>query len=60
MSKLTKKQQGDRSKINMHDASQVKCWAHKLGVSREDLQRIVDKVGNSAALVHKELGQSRL
>ena len=27
-----------------------------LGVSQEDLQRAVDKVGNSAATVRKELG----
>jgi hypothetical protein len=58
MGKLTKKEQGDRSKIHMHDAHEVKCWAHKLGVSREDLRKVVDKVGNSAAEVRKEL-QSR-
>jgi hypothetical protein len=27
-----------------------------LGVSKEDLQKAVDKVGNSAATVRKELG----
>jgi Protein of unknown function (DUF3606) len=58
MGKLTKKEQGDRSKIRMVDAQQVKCWAHKLGVSREDLRKVVDKVGNSGAEVRKELGLS--
>jgi hypothetical protein len=55
MGKLTKKEQGDRSKIHVDDAYQVKCWAHKLGIPREDLKRVVDKVGNSAAEVRKEL-----
>jgi hypothetical protein len=56
MGNLTKKDQGDRSKINMHDAYQVKYWAHELGVSKEELQKIVDRVGNAAATVRKELG----
>jgi Protein of unknown function (DUF3606) len=34
MGKLTKREQGDRSKIRMDDAYQVKCWAHKLGIDR--------------------------
>ena len=48
--------QPDRSKINMHEDYEVKYWTHALGVSREDLQKAVDKVGNSAASVRKELG----
>jgi Protein of unknown function (DUF3606) len=56
MDNLTKKDQRDRSKINMHEDYEVKYWAHELGVSRERLQQAVDKVGNSAAAVRKELG----
>lgn len=56
MDNLTKKDQGDRSKINMHEDFEVKYWSKELGVSREDLQKAVDKVGNSAAAVRKELG----
>ncbi|MGY8706379.1 DUF3606 domain-containing protein [Bradyrhizobium sp. 18BD] len=56
MDQLTKREQPDRSKINMHEAFEVKYWAHALGVSREELQKAVDKVGNSAATVRKELG----
>jgi Protein of unknown function (DUF3606) len=59
MGKLTKKEQGDRSKIQLSDAHQVKCWAHKLDISREDLRKVVDKVGNAAAEVRKELDRSR-
>jgi len=55
MDRLTKKDQPDRSKINMHAAHEVKYWSHALGVSREQLQRAVEKVGNSAAAVRKEL-----
>ena len=38
-----------------HVASEVKCWTHELGVTREQLQKLVDKVGNAAAAVRKEL-----
>jgi hypothetical protein len=40
----------------MHQSFEVKYWTHQLGVSRERLQQVVDKVGNSAATVRKELG----
>jgi hypothetical protein len=39
----------------MLDAYEVKHWTHALGVSKEQLQQAVDKVGNSAAAVRKEL-----
>jgi hypothetical protein len=55
MDNLTKKDQRDRSKINMHEDFEVKYWTHALGISREKLQQVVDKVGNSAAAVRKEL-----
>jgi hypothetical protein len=47
--------QQDRSKIHMQEAYEVKYWARELGVSREELQSAVDRVGNSAAAVRKEL-----
>jgi len=56
MDSLTRREQPDRSKINMHRSHEVKYWTHQLGVSRERLQQAVDKVGNSAATVRKELG----
>ena len=52
---LTNRAQPDRSKINMHEAHEVKYWSHALGVTKEELQKAVDKVGNSAAAVRKEL-----
>lgn len=40
----------------MHESYEVKYWTHELGISKEELQKAVDKVGNSAAAVRKELG----
>ena len=56
MDNLTKRDQPDRSKINMHEDYEVKHWTKALGVTKEELQKTVDKVGNSAAAVRKELG----
>ncbi|MCC8952890.1 DUF3606 domain-containing protein [Bradyrhizobium sp. Pear77] len=53
---LTNRLQPDRSKINMHEPHEVKYWTRALGVSKDDLQKAVEKVGNSAAAVRKELG----
>ncbi len=55
MDNLNKRAEPDRSKINMHEAYEVKYWTHQLGVTREQLQKAVDKVGNSAAAVRKQL-----
>jgi len=55
MDNLTKREQPDRSKINMHEPFEVKYWTHALGVSKEELKKAVDKVGNAAAAVRKEL-----
>jgi hypothetical protein len=39
----------------MQEAYALKYRARELGVAREELQKVVDKVGNSAAAVRKEL-----
>ena len=56
MDDLMKKGTADRSKINMHEPWEVDHWTKELGVSKAELQKVVDKVGNSAAAVRKELG----
>ena len=53
---MIKKEQPDRSKINIHEPHEVKYWTRALGISKEDLQKAVDKVGNAAPAVRKELG----
>jgi hypothetical protein len=55
MTNLTKRQAPDRSKINVHEPGEAKRWARELGVSRERLRKLVEKAGNSAAAVRKEL-----
>jgi hypothetical protein len=53
----TKKGQPDRSKIAMDEEQEVKYRTKHLGVSKEVLRQAVDKVGNSAAAVKKQLGK---
>ena len=48
-----------RNHIAMNEELEVKYWTKHLGVSQDELQRAVDKVGNSAAAVRKELETSR-
>jgi len=50
--------QPDRSKINMAEDYEVQYWTKHFGISREELQRAVDKVGNSAGAVRKQLGKA--
>jgi hypothetical protein len=47
-----------RNHIAMNDALEVKYWTKHLGITPQELQRAVDKVGNSAAAVRKELGKT--
>ena len=53
---LLNKGQRDRSHIAMDQPHEVQYWTRHLGVTKDELQRAVDKVGNSAAAVRKELG----
>jgi len=55
MNNLTKRVQPDRSKINMSEHFEVRHWTKALGVDHDTLQKAVDKVGNSAVAVRKEL-----
>jgi hypothetical protein len=44
-----------RNKIDAADASQIRILKRRLGVSSDDLHRVVAKVGNSIAAVTKEI-----
>jgi hypothetical protein len=46
----------DRSHIVMTDAACVRQWTRHFKVTKHELQRAVDKVGNSVIAVRKELG----
>jgi hypothetical protein len=53
---LLYKGQRDRSHIAIGQPHEVQYWSRHLGVTKDQLHRTVDKVGNSAAAVRKELG----
>jgi hypothetical protein len=55
---LTNRGPADRSRINMHEDYEVRYWTKALGVSKEELQRLVDKHGNSATKIKEALGIS--
>jgi hypothetical protein len=50
-----KKAVPDRSKISMQNDHEVKYWARHFGVTQKHLLLAIEKVGNSAASVRKEL-----
>ncbi len=54
---LNNRGQQDRSRIAMQEPHEVRHWTEALGVTKEALQKAVDKVGNSAAAVRQELGK---
>jgi Protein of unknown function (DUF3606) len=56
---LTNKTPPLRNHIAMNEPLEVKYWTKHLGVTRDELRRAVDKVGNSAAAVRKELGKAK-
>jgi hypothetical protein len=45
----------DRSKIVIERQDHVKYWARHFGVTKDELARAIERVGNSAAAVRKEL-----
>lgn len=45
----------DRARIAMSETHEVRYWTESLGVTKEELQRAVDAVGNSAAKVREFL-----
>ena len=49
----------DRSKINMSEDDEVTLWTKRLGISRDDLEKAVEKVGNSVSAVRKQLALTK-
>jgi hypothetical protein len=52
---IVKKESPDRSKITLGHPIEVKCWTKELEITKAELQTVIDKVGNSASAVRKEL-----
>jgi len=46
----------DRNKIIIQDKNQIKYWTRHLRVTEDELTQAIERVGNSAAAVRKELG----
>jgi hypothetical protein len=49
----------DRSKIALDQGDGIRHWTRHLGVTERELARVIDKVGNSAAAVRKELAAAK-
>lgn len=53
---LNKKGVQDRSRINMNEPHEVSYWTDKFGVTKEELQKAIEKTGsNSVAEIQKAL-----
>jgi len=52
---LTKRINPDRNKITVTSENEVKRWIRHFGVTRAELERAIERVGNSAASVRKDL-----
>ena len=49
----------DRSRISMSEDYEVRYWTEKFGVSKEELQGAIERVGNYASVVEQELRLTR-
>ena len=45
----------DRSRMNVNEDYEVRCWTKELGVSEERLRALVKAVGPSAEMVREAL-----
>jgi predicted transcriptional regulator len=50
----------DRSKIVLDHEVGIKHWTKHFGVTQQELARAIEKVGNSAAAVRKELAAMKV
>jgi len=46
----------DRARIDLTDKVTARAWVKKLGKSQEEIAAAIEKVGDTAAAVKKELG----
>jgi len=47
----------DQDRIRLNETHEVKYWTQALGVSKEDLEQVIQKVGNSLHAVLDQLGR---
>jgi predicted RNA-binding protein YlqC (UPF0109 family) len=56
---LSAKHQPLRNLIDLADSKQVRTLTKRLGISEDDLRRIIEKSGNSIAAITKEVELER-
>jgi len=47
----------DRARISLTEPHEVNYWTHALGVSKEELERVIAEVGHNAAAVREKLNK---
>jgi hypothetical protein len=52
---LNQRGQQDRTRINVHEAHEVRYWTEKFGISKEELERAVEAAGPAVSEVEKHL-----
>jgi hypothetical protein len=57
---LSAKRQPVRNLIDLANAKQVRTLTKRLGISEDDLRRIIERSGNSIAAITKEVELERL
>jgi Protein of unknown function (DUF3606) len=57
--KMISKTTPDRSKIIIEHEDHIKYWTRHFGVTKDELTRAIERVGNSAAAVRKQLSALR-
>jgi hypothetical protein len=50
----------DRSKILIEREDHLKFWTRHFGVTKDELARAIERVGNSAAAVRKQLSPLKM
>jgi hypothetical protein len=48
----------DASRINIHEEYEVRYWTKALGITKDELEAVVKKVGTSADAVRTNLGKT--
>lgn len=47
----------DRDRVNVHEDYEKRDWAKKFGITPEELEKVVEKVGPMVDDVKRELGK---
>jgi hypothetical protein len=57
---ISKRINPDRSKIVIEREDHIKYWTRHFGVTKDELARAIERVGNSAAAVRKQLSALKM